>query len=85
MKRKSSRKTSKIIDINLEKFEINTNNAVLDTNSSAISDTEYICELELQIGTYRNVRTKLLYVKRGKAHPCTGTEALYRPYGPYGE
>jgi len=21
----------------------------------------------------------------GKGHPCTGTEALYRPYGPYGE
>jgi len=22
---------------------------------------------------------------KGKFHPCTGTEALYRPYGPYGE
>jgi len=22
---------------------------------------------------------------KGKMHPCTGTEALYRPYGPYGE
>jgi hypothetical protein len=21
----------------------------------------------------------------GKVHPCTGTEALYRPYGPQGE
>jgi hypothetical protein len=21
----------------------------------------------------------------GKVHVCTGTEALYRPYGPYGE
>ena len=21
---------------------------------------------------------------KGKRHPCTGTEALYRPYGPYG-
>jgi len=21
----------------------------------------------------------------GKVHPCTGTEALYRPYGPYRE
>ena len=20
--------------------------------------------------------------KNGKVHPCTGTEALYRPYGP---
>ena len=24
-------------------------------------------------------------VKVGKGHPCTGTEALYRPYGPLGE
>ena len=23
--------------------------------------------------------------KKGKVHPCTGTEALYRLYGPYGE
>jgi len=22
---------------------------------------------------------------KGKVHPCTGTEALYRPYGPQGE
>jgi len=22
---------------------------------------------------------------KGKMHPCTGTEALYRPYGPQGE
>ena len=27
-----------------------------------------------------------VYVKgKGKVHPCTGTEALYRPYGPKGE
>jgi len=23
--------------------------------------------------------------KKGKVHPCTGTEALYRPYGPWGK
>jgi hypothetical protein len=22
------------------------------------------------------------YGKKGKVHPCTGTEVLYRPYGP---
>ena len=22
---------------------------------------------------------------KGKVHPCTGSEALYRPYGPLGE
>ena len=25
-----------------------------------------------------------LCVKEGKVHTCTGTEALYRPYGPLG-
>ena len=24
-------------------------------------------------------------LKKGKVHPCTGIEALYRPYGPWGE
>ena len=27
---------------------------------------------------YLEVRSK----GKGKVHPCTGTEALYRPYGP---
>ena len=26
--------------------------------------------------------TYALYICKGKVHPCTGTEALYRPYGP---
>jgi len=25
---------------------------------------------------------KTLFINKGKVHPCTGTEALYRPYGP---
>jgi len=25
---------------------------------------------------------EVVKVKKGKVHPCTGTEALYRPYGP---
>jgi len=29
--------------------------------------------------------TERLYSKPVKVHPCTGTEALYRPYGPLGE
>ena len=30
------------------------------------------------------VSIRLLFEKshKGKGHPCTGTEALYRPYGP---
>jgi hypothetical protein len=30
----------------------------------------------------KNGRFKLWY--KGQVHPCTGTEALYRPYGPTG-
>jgi hypothetical protein len=26
--------------------------------------------------------TSFIQVNKGKVHPCTGTEALYRPYGP---
>ena len=25
---------------------------------------------------------KVVHKGKGKGHPCTGTEALYRPYGP---
>ena len=28
--------------------------------------------------------SELYFIKNGKSHPCTGTEALYRPYGPWG-
>jgi len=27
-------------------------------------------------------KSQSISVKKGKGHPCTGTEALYRPYGP---
>jgi hypothetical protein len=29
-----------------------------------------------------NKMTENFYIKKGKVHPCTGTEALYRLYGP---
>ena len=32
-----------------------------------------------ELSTNRNVKGK------ARVHPCTGTEALYRPYGPQGE
>jgi len=28
------------------------------------------------------LKVTLIGVSKGKGHPCTGTEALYRPYGP---
>jgi len=33
----------------------------------------------------RRVIRKEISKGKGKVHPCTGTEALYKPYGPYGE
>jgi hypothetical protein len=33
---------------------------------------------------YKIARVRCVYCK-GKVHPCTGTEALYKPYGPQGE
>ena len=33
------------------------------------------------IGKPEGQRYKLV-IKKGKVHPCTCTEALYRPYGP---
>jgi len=38
---------------------------------------------ELVIGLKKNFLNWCMG-KQGKVHPCTGTEALYRPYGPYG-
>ena len=43
--------------------------------------------LQRNFNTYNIVRYHTL-VKgkgKGKVHPCTGTEALYRQYGPWGE
>jgi len=37
-------------------------------------------------GTVEHLKTAYLWAEgKGKVHPCTGTEALYRPYGPWGE
>jgi len=39
-----------------------------------------------QANIYKNLKVLVHIVKgKGKVHPCTGTEALYRPYGPQGE
>jgi len=32
--------------------------------------------------TATGVGKEVQFVKKGKVHPCTGTEALYRSYGP---
>ena len=37
---------------------------------------------DLKFATYTSIGGK---GKKGKVHPCTGTEALYRPYRSIGE
>ena len=36
----------------------------------------------LKIPIARRVTRRKFHTGKGKVHPCTGTEALYRPYGP---
>ena len=38
----------------------------------------------LRLCTGRTVHTGSRGIGKVKVHPCTGTEALYTPYGPYG-
>jgi len=42
--------------------------------------------LDLLLDATQNINLYLLPIKckkgKGKGHPCTGTETLYRPYGP---
>jgi hypothetical protein len=35
-----------------------------------------------QWAVYEGKKSSILVSKKGKGHPVTGTEALYRPYGP---
>jgi len=46
-----------------------------DTSSSTVSDNTIA-------STNSNTGEKYAGKKKGKVHPCTGTEALYRPYSP---
>jgi hypothetical protein len=38
-----------------------------------------VCNPAIKISCFKSV---LHLYKKGKGHPCTGTEALYRPYDP---
>jgi len=49
------------------------NSLILVMNS--ISLTAFVCGCI-------DCKDYLVINKKGKGHPCTGTEALYRPYGP---
>jgi len=45
-----------------------------------------IISCEIDIKEEEKLESLILYTtdksKNGKVHPCTGTEALYKPYGP---
>jgi len=42
---------------------------------------EHLCHIQLHL--LKPLQAK--FPSKGKGHPCTGTEAMYRPYGPWGE
>ena len=44
--------------------------------------TIYVRDILLQVQYIVHAISRLLFVndKKGKVHPCTGSEALYRPY-----
>ena len=44
-------------------------------------DKAKLCVIQKWTGPYI-LDLLVKYIKKGKGHPCTGTEALYRPYGP---
>ena len=44
---------------------------------------KFLCTEQLDnIKDIESVTSAALLKGKGKGHPCTGTEALYRPYGP---
>ena len=57
----------------------------LEINSSRFHSSTTYCQ-RLLFGDKNNFKPVFLkYIKgKGKVYPCTGTEALYRPYGPLG-
>jgi len=57
------------------------NNRLLSENMIIRNDIDYL----LIVTTSHPRRLEISWIKKNKMHPCTGTEALYRPYGPEGE
>ena len=48
----------------------------------SMRDCLSVCHTVSPSSLYVHVRHLYVTSKKGKGHPCTGTEALYRPYGP---
>jgi hypothetical protein len=64
------------------------NTSVLNSYAEWLRETKNNCrEAEQDQAHFQNRPSKRTsYIKgKGKVHPCTDTEALYRPYGAYGE
>jgi hypothetical protein len=64
-------------DILFAIFVINYKTGEYETQLSALSfATAVVISFDENFALYINTHDS-----RGKVHPCTGTEALYRPYG----
>jgi hypothetical protein len=62
-------------------FVINYKTGEYETQLSALSlATSAMVSFDENFMLYVNT-----HHRSSKVHPCTGTEALYRPYGPQGE
>ena len=59
-------------------------NAIPQTFISEAADFSYRPKhvMRIFLQELRYIRSKGKGKSKGKMHPCTGTEALYRPYGP---
>jgi hypothetical protein len=59
---------------------------IYQSSSYNLGDWSFISQMFLfQQNVFLECHTVLMLLfGKGKAHPFTGTEAMYRPYGPYG-
>jgi len=64
------------------------NTSVLNSSAEWLRETKNNCSEDEQDQPHFQSRPskRTSYIQgKGKGYPCTGTEALYRPYGPQGE
>jgi hypothetical protein len=66
----------KLVDIPEEKECLQAISNGLETNSK----NKDVRALDRDIHDFKNVYQAITYIRK-KVYPCTGTEALYRPYG----
>ena len=50
--------------------------------NSYVSSEKLYSDIYIYIYIYIYIFNESSFAKESKVHPCTGTETLYRPYGP---